>query len=48
MAGSNSTVFTSDKVPQAPEDPLFGLIMAYKKVWVLRGEILSAEADGFM
>ena len=48
MAGSNSTVFTSDKVPQAPEDPLFGLITAYKKVWVLRGEILSAEADGFM
>lgn len=32
MAGSNPTVFTSDAVPQAPEDPLFGLMAAYKKV----------------
>ncbi|KAI9880559.1 MAG: Aspartate aminotransferase, cytoplasmic [Pleopsidium flavum] len=31
MAGSNPTVFTSDAVPQAPEDPLFGLMAAYKK-----------------
>ncbi|MCJ1366070.1 Aspartate aminotransferase, cytoplasmic [Acarospora aff. strigata] len=31
MAGSNPTVFTSDVVPQAAEDPLFGLMAAYKK-----------------
>ncbi|KAL8738144.1 MAG: hypothetical protein Q9190_008038 [Brigantiaea leucoxantha] len=31
MAGSNPTVFTSDNVPQAPEDPLFGLMAAYRK-----------------
>lgn len=31
MDGSNPTVFTSDKVPQAPEDPLFGLMAAYRK-----------------
>lgn len=31
MEGSNPTIFTSDKVPQAPEDPLFGLMAAYKK-----------------
>ena len=31
MDGSNPTVFSSDKVPQAPEDPLFGLMAAYRK-----------------
>ncbi|KAI4178749.1 MAG: hypothetical protein L6R41_008232 [Letrouitia leprolyta] len=31
MEGSNPTVFTSDNVPQAPEDPLFGLMSAYRK-----------------
>ncbi|KAI4143067.1 MAG: hypothetical protein L6R39_004718 [Caloplaca ligustica] len=31
MEGGNPTVFTSDNVPQAPEDPLFGLMAAYRK-----------------
>ena len=31
MAGSNATVFTKNAVPQAPEDPLFGLMAAYRK-----------------
>ena len=31
MDGCNPTVFSSDKVPQAPEDPLFGLMAAYRK-----------------
>lgn len=31
MEGSNPTVFSSDNVPQAPEDPLFGLMAAYRK-----------------
>ncbi|KAL9603897.1 MAG: hypothetical protein Q9219_000835 [cf. Caloplaca sp. 3 TL-2023] len=31
MEGSNPTVFTKDNVPQAPEDPLFGLMAAYRK-----------------
>ncbi len=31
MEGSNPTVFTSENVPQAPEDPLFGLMAAYRK-----------------
>ena len=31
MEGSNPTVFHADKVPQAPEDPLFGLMAAYRK-----------------
>ena len=31
MEGSNPTVFTADHVPQAPEDPLFGLMAAYRK-----------------
>ena len=31
MDGSTPTVFTSDNVPQAPEDPLFGLMAAYRK-----------------
>ncbi|KAL8805045.1 MAG: hypothetical protein Q9223_005906 [Gallowayella weberi] len=31
MGGSNPTVFTSDNVPQAPEDPLFGLMAAYRR-----------------
>ena len=31
MDASPSTVFTSDNVPQAPEDPLFGLMAAYRK-----------------
>ena len=31
MEGSNSTAFTADNVPQAPEDPLFGLMAAYRK-----------------
>lgn len=26
-----STSFTADRVPQAPEDPLFGLMAAYRK-----------------
>jgi aspartate aminotransferase len=28
---SKPSVFTADVVPQAPEDPLFGLMAAYKK-----------------
>ena len=31
MEGYNSTVFDKDNVPQAPEDPLFGLMAAYRK-----------------
>lgn len=31
MAGSITTVFTKNEVPQAPEDPLFGLMAAYRK-----------------
>lgn len=31
MAGSNATIFTKNEVPQAPEDPLFGLMTAYRK-----------------
>jgi aspartate aminotransferase, cytoplasmic len=31
MAGSSVTVFTKNEVPQAPEDPLFGLMTAYRK-----------------
>ncbi|KAL8707109.1 MAG: hypothetical protein Q9220_007807 [cf. Caloplaca sp. 1 TL-2023] len=31
MEGSNPTVFTSDNVPQAPEDPLFGMMAAYRR-----------------
>ncbi|KAI4161104.1 MAG: hypothetical protein LQ342_005141 [Letrouitia transgressa] len=31
MAAYNPTVFTPDMVPQAPEDPLFGLMAAYRK-----------------
>ncbi|KAL8945645.1 MAG: hypothetical protein Q9222_007844, partial [Ikaeria aurantiellina] len=31
MEGSNLTVFTSDNVPQAPEDPLFGMMAAYRR-----------------
>lgn len=31
MDAANPTVFTSDNVPQAPEDPLFGLMAAYRK-----------------
>ena len=31
MDGSNSTVFHSHNVPLAPEDPLFGLMAAYRK-----------------
>ena len=31
MEGSNPTVFTAENVPQAPEDPLFGLMSAYRK-----------------
>ena len=30
MAGSNGSIFTSELVPQAPEDPLFGLMAAYR------------------
>lgn len=30
MAGSAPSVFTADRVPQAPEDPLFGLMTAYR------------------
>ena len=28
---ASESVFTADVVPQAPEDPLFGLITAYRK-----------------
>ena len=31
MEGSNPTVFHDGVVPQAPEDPLFGLMAAYRK-----------------
>jgi aspartate aminotransferase len=31
MEAHNPTVFHSDNVPQAPEDPLFGLMAAYRK-----------------
>lgn len=31
MEGNNPTVFHADIVPQAPEDPLFGLMAAYRK-----------------
>ena len=31
MDGYTPTVFHADHVPQAPEDPLFGLMAAYKK-----------------
>ena len=31
MAGSITTAFTADNVPQAPEDPLFGLMAAFRK-----------------
>ena len=31
MAATPSTAFTADHVPQAPEDPLFGLMAAYRK-----------------
>lgn len=31
MDGNNPTVFQADHVPQAPEDPLFGLMAAYRK-----------------
>lgn len=31
MAGFTPTVFTADRVSQAPEDPLFGLMTAYRK-----------------
>ena len=31
MEGNNPTVFHVDIVPQAPEDPLFGLMAAYRK-----------------
>jgi len=30
MAGVSTTSFPADKVPQAPEDPLFGLMRAYR------------------
>lgn len=30
MSPSYSTAFTADVVPQAPEDPLFGLMAAYR------------------
>ena len=30
MAGSIPSVFTSEHVPQAPEDPVFGLMNAYR------------------
>lgn len=30
-AGASATLFTADVVPSAPEDPLFGLVTAYKK-----------------
>ena len=31
MEGNNPTVFHAGIVPQAPEDPLFGLMAAYRK-----------------
>lgn len=31
MGSYNPTVFTSDNVPQAPEDPMFGLMAAYRR-----------------
>ena len=31
MEGSKPTVFEKDNVPQAPEDPLFGLMAAYRR-----------------
>ena len=31
MATLSPTVFDKDNVPQAPEDPLFGLMSAYRK-----------------
>lgn len=31
MEGSNPTVFTTEKVPQAAEDPIFGLQAAYRR-----------------
>ncbi len=31
MDSCNPTVFHADHVPQAPEDPLFGLMAAYRK-----------------
>ena len=31
MGASNPTSFTSDNVPQAPVDPLFGLMAAYRQ-----------------
>lgn len=31
MAGPKSTVFAESNVPKAPEDPLFGLMAAYRK-----------------
>ena len=31
MAATPSTAFTADKVPQALEDPLFGLMAAYRR-----------------
>lgn len=30
-SAGNPSVFTADVVPQAPEDPLFGLMAAYRK-----------------
>lgn len=29
--GASTTAFGADAVPQAPEDPLFGLMASYKK-----------------
>ena len=31
MATTQTTAFSSETVPQAPEDPLFGLMAAYKR-----------------
>ena len=31
MAAANVTAFGEDNVPQAPEDPLFGLMAAYRR-----------------
>ena len=31
MSTPDPTVFTADNVPQAPEDPLFGLMAAYRR-----------------
>ena len=31
MAGTQPTAFTANQVPQAPEDPLFGLMNAYRR-----------------